>query len=449
MGWPVTHREARPEPQQLIRRYLKERKMSNAELARAVNISESYVSRIQRDRTTAPELAVKLADALGFSDEDLDAFFDALGMASAPAAFYRVEVERRWRDILRDQLRADSFLRQLGNRPYFLAEWARARLSLGFFDMRRAVPQMELVVRKAANTDPELRSIVLLDMADAYAIAGRLSEARALAQASESLCRSLLEHGRSARVIMGVARALVMQQEIAYEAGDETACWQYYERALDYLGPAEDAYGLAKSLFFLALFRFWQGQLDEAEGLAREAMGWAAAIRFQPDLWWAWRDGFFLASHWWRVHTEALVLDVLSCAGRPTTPAFSELRATHRRDHGLLPWTRDFPPFSPRYAWLLRSGAATETASPASEEDRRYRNWIQETRTLGLWHLHTDLLIAQGDFLRFGAKEEVRARAAYRAAAKLATERGYGLFARLAQERLAGRVAGFPGLTRF
>lgn len=436
-----------PNPHQLIEHYRKLRDMSGAELARVVGTSESYVSRLQRDRVPSLELAVKIADALDFTDDDRDVFFDALHMADTPALFYRIEVERRWRDLLRDQLLADSFLRQLGSRPHFLTEWARARLSLGFFDMRRAVPQMEAVVRQSANANGELRAIVLLDMADAYAIAGRLQDSRDLACASHEICQGLLERGQSARASMGVGRALVMQQEVAYEAGNEAECWALHEKALAFLRPAEDAYGLVKSLFFLALFRFWQGQMDEAKRLTQEAIPLAEHIPLRPDLWWAWRDGFFLGTHWWRVHTEALFLDVLACSGRAHTSEFGQTLLTHRRGHGFLPWTRDFPPFSPRYAWLAGNQDIAKKERLAAE-DRRFRKWVQETRKLGLQHLHTDILISHGDFLRFGASEEVRARAAYQTALKQASVHGYGLFERLAQERLARRDVGFSGRDR-
>jgi hypothetical protein len=40
------------------------------------------------------------------------------------------------------------------------------------------------------------------------------------------------------RLLMGVARAIVMQLEVAYERGDEAICWTLYQRAKPYLEQA-------------------------------------------------------------------------------------------------------------------------------------------------------------------------------------------------------------------
>ena len=174
---------------------------------------------------------------------------------------------------------------------------------------------------------------------------------------------------------------------------------------------------------------------------ARRSREHAAQIRSRFDPWWALRDAFFLASHWWHVHTESLLLDVLAAGGAGGSLEFDELLLAHRG--GRLSWTPDFPPFTPRYWWADRS--VEVDVARATEE---FGRWAATTKRRGCMHLHTDILLAEGDFLRVARGDEAGARRVYEQAHRTASDpkHGYRLFVRAARARLDGALP-FPGLT--
>ena len=133
--------------------------------------------------------------------------------------------------------------------------------------------------------------------------------------------------------------------------GDEAICWTLYQRAKPYLEQAKDYYGWSKSLFFLSLFRFWQGQLDEAKTQIVQAREMVTNITQQPrDFWWLVRDGtYYLGSHWWDIITSSQLLDVLLCSGQSGGVNFDIEFLRYQQAYSVASWTRDFPPFSPRY----------------------------------------------------------------------------------------------------
>jgi hypothetical protein len=352
--------------------------------------------------------------------------------------------EQQWRMRVVDAFRRVPFLKHVGRIPGYLPEWALGRFHLAGFDTRRAIRQLENVVTYAeADAGPELLSIILLDLADAYAIAGQLPFAEKYAKRSEDVCLMMWRDEQSPGKAMSLARTIIMQQEIAYERGDEAKCWELHHKAIPYLTEAYDFYGWAKSLFYLSLFRFWQGRLTDAEPYARRMRDYADRIMVRPDFWWAIRDGFFLGTHWWRVHAYSMLLDTLACKGSVESDEYDRLFFDYQRMHGLLPWTRDFPPFSPRYTWL-------DTNNPVAVErrDKDFRQWILHMRTLQCMHIQTDLLISYGDFLQFKRKEMSLAGQLYLEAKTTAEQNGYWLLAQVARERLAGEIR-FPGLAHF
>ena len=441
---PETHEE----PGALIRRYRTERRLMVKELAGELKVSPSFLSRIEQgQRELKPDLAARAADVLQLSDEERARLYRSLGPTQLAGDLYRLhrhELERRWIDAGRDAF--DRITRRVTRPTGAFRHWVLGRLYVGRFEVARAIPLLEKAASMIERAPQDLVSIVLIDLADAYAIAGRLDEADRLSERAVERTWRLVQQDPSQLHWMDFGRALVMRQEVAYERGDEANCQAFHAEARQPLANAGDAYGDAKSFFFLALFRFWQGRLDEAAKHAVAAR--AAAERIPPrfGLWWGLRDGFFLGSHWWRPITESVQLDVQACRGLGNTgdeDRFDVLLLTHRGARHW--WTPDFPPFVPRYWWL---GNPTMESLNAAEAELVH--WVEETKRGGCLHLHTDLLLCRGDFLRTARRDHSGAQRVYREALAIAREprHGYGLLALAAERRLAGDVV-FPGLVRF
>ncbi len=436
-----------PDAGEIVRRYLRTRTRggSIAALARDVRVSRPYLSRMVKGERPIPlEVAERIADALAFSLEDRAAFFRSPQVEAADALedHYLHELERRWHEATEHAF--SRITKNLVHRPPFLARWFRGRGYVARFDVRRAVPLLEAVSREVGDVSDELRAIVFLDLADAYAIAGKLDDAERQAVRSELICRRLLrEQPLSPRANMGVARALVMRQEVAYERGDEATCWARHEEAVPFLRAAADHYGWSKSLFFLGLFRFWQGDLAQAGSHAKQARDHANRIGLPFDRWWALRDGFFLASHWWHVLTESLLLDVLAANGEGGSAQFDQLLLAHRG--GKPFWMLDLPPFTPRYGWLDRS-VEIDLERMAGTFER----WATETARRQCMHLRTDILLAYGDLLKVAIHDDGGAQAIYEEAHRIASDpkHGYRLLAQAARERLGGSLP-FPGLALY
>lgn len=154
-----------------------------------------------------------------------------------------------------------------------------------------------------------------------------------------------------------------------------------------------------------------------------------------------WRDLFFLGKHWWVLTTESMLVDIYACRGESGTDEFDTLWRAYQETRGGLALLRDFPPFTPRYAWLDKERPVALDAVQSE-----YRTWVATTKKLSCMHIHTDLLISYGDFLRYGLQAETRARVKYREALATAEQHGYKLFQQVAQERLASSGSSFPGL---
>jgi hypothetical protein len=244
---------------------------------------------------------------------------------------------------------------------------------------------------------------------------------------------------------MAMARTFITNVNAAYNRGDEAACWAEHRRAGPHVRAATDHCGRAKSLFFLALFRFWQGRLPEAERYARRALWRAGRIAVHWDRWWDLRDSFGMSRPWWEVALLALLIDISAAAGRAGTPEFITLVRDWTDAKRF--WVPDFPPFAPRYLWL---------EARAADVLRRHREdlegWLRATMDGGCWNIHADLQIVYGDFLRWADPGDARVRAtavgAYRAAWEIARARGFALHAQSARRRLASEDPPFPGLVR-
>jgi transcriptional regulator with XRE-family HTH domain len=446
----------------LIGKYRSQKRhLSQGQLAEKIGIDRSYLSLIEHgERRPSAEVATRIAEILAFSYEDRDAFYTHLNMWELIHAHHDVVVERRAYGALQGALNRASVAKRFFQSAKYVLDWGLGRLYVARFDMKRAVPQLEPISKRLVDDfeedtllgitqDHEFRGIVWLDMADAYAIAGNLDPADRWALRSEQHGHRLLQRETSPkaqrRLLMGVARAIVMQLEVAYERGDEAGCWALYQRAKPFLRAAQDYYGWSKSLFFLSLFRFWQGQLDEAKTQIDEARAAVNNITQQrPDFWWLVRDGtYYLGSHWWDIITSSQLLDVLLCSGQSGEENFDIEFLRHQQAHGVASWTRDFPPFSPRYLWLDAVG--TRDLTPF---DQRFKRWLAQTKALGCKHLHTDLLISYGDFLRWGNRDPKAASEHYQEAKRLAETYGYWLFAQAAERRLRSQIAPFPALDR-
>ena len=444
--------ESQPTPGQLLAKYLVERGMSGAGLGARIGVSGSLVSRMKHgERSIQPREAFAIVDALDFSEEDRGLFFATLGLDEFLFDVYSHEIEWEWESILKRNFDQLPGIDQLAHKPPYLFEWAIGRLYIARFDSRRAAPQMEKVERQAkADAPTDLLGMIYLDVSDAYSNAGLVDKAAAYAERCFDVYRRRYrdEAPRPPRETrIGIGRALMQLQEVAYNRGDEAACWRLHGEAKKYLENAEDYFGLAKSAHFLSLFRFWQGRLQEAEPHAEQARQLARAIRLEPDTLWAANDaGFVLNSHWWGVITDSTLLDVLACAGQSRSATFGALLAQQQMTLGNHSWMRHMPPFVPRYGWL-----ADVAPGARSDAERNARRWVAETEKLGCRNLHTDLLIGYGDLLRYGLQgqaAETKARECYLAAARAARELGYRLLGDVAETRLANPNQAFPGLLR-
>ncbi len=427
--------------------------------ARAVELTKSHVIRTPHS-TARHRLLTRLEEQ--FSDFYVGVMARESAATSLPYPDESVDVVDEALLPLLDNLRTalrrttQQEVRRAAEGISYYGDWVKGRLYISQFDMVRAVPQMKWVVEQTeSDRSHEWRNLIHFDMADASAIAGDLCEADQFATTCEQLSRAEVQHllacsrphtTQVQRAYMGVARALVMKQEVAYERGCWDDCWRWHIQAQYYLTKADDRYGWAKSYFFLSLFQFWRGDLAAAAETAREARIRAKQIQPKWEFWWGLRDGLFIGAPWWRVITRAHLLDVLACSGAGDSREFSELLLAHQRQP--RPFTRDLPPFMPRYLWI----AELEAKGHAYFE-RRLKQWVTQSATLGCKHLHIDMLLSYGDFLRWAKRDEEGALAIYHDAyvkgcAAKSPSNHYLLLVTAAEQRLNSTAPPFPGLAR-
>jgi len=434
----------------LVAHYRELRHLSRAALGRAVDLSRPTISRIERgERGVTPAYAAAFIRVLDLSPEDQERFIALTMSARAIAEGATVAEEDQVRTDLLDAFARARLIRQYGDPPRYLTGWMQGRVAVARFQANRAIPLLRRAALLAeAHAHDDLLSIMFLDYADALTLGGR---PRASGEWIHDRCLPLAHHMRreapeAPRTAMNLARAYVNLVANAYNQGDETECWAMHQQALPWLEAADDHCGWAKSLFYLALFRFWQGRFTEAETLAREGLVHAEAIQMHRDVWWSVRDVLGLARTWWRVTFLALLIDILVWQGRGDTTDYDD-RVRDYLDEKPF-WVRDFPPFAPRYRWLAPGDSHSRTKT-----QRMLADWVQQTAQGGCPNIQADLLIVQGDFVRRASplRDSDRAEAAhyYRTALTLATRRatygdGFALHAATARQRLDDLAQGRP-----
>lgn len=420
-------------PGDLIRYYREKREWTGEELARKIGISPSYLSLIESGKRPVPKRhALRFTTVLGFADEHREYFLRALGVDEEMDAYHEEQLDRNWLAAVQDAYHRHPLIRALRHKPRTLADWLRGRAHIGRFNPKRAIPPLNKVInRHRSGRDPitpELYAIVLNDAADAYAMAGHLAQAQAFAEESAAVCNGL---GVTRSATVGLARALSRQQQIAYQRGDEGSCWDLHTRVLPLVEAVGDHYGWYHTLYFLALYRLWQGRLSEAQEYLRDAYRHAVQIRFERDFWWGVRDGFFLGAHWCQAPALSLWLDVLACDGQSSSEDFTSLYLEYSRARWGLQWTRDFPPFVMRYAWLDET-----TPLEVRRHDQDFRAWMDKTARLGCLFLNLEIRISYGDFLLWGKRDEASARRMYQFVYETAGRHQYQLL----KETVAGRL---------
>lgn len=433
---------SRVEAGRIIAAHRGRREFSQGELARLIGVERSLISLIESGRRSPhSRYLARLIAVLGIEGEDRTDLLRLLGLEHAILDAADLDEERRVGSVVMDAYRRNPLVARLADQPRYLLQWVAGRLAVGRYQAQRAVGQLASAVSLARDlAGDELYSIIILDYADALTLAGALDRSDALVRdrCLPLAARMLGDDPDARRSRMAMARTVVTLVNTAYNRGDEAACWREHDRAIPHLAAAGDEYGWAKSLFFLALFRFWQGRLDEAEALAR-------AITVRRDYWWDLRDVLWLSRTWWIIIALALLIDILACNGACGTEEFDALVLEYREAKPL--WVRDFPPFAPRYLWLDGKVADDADAHRATIE-----RWLRATEAGGCWNIHADLQLVYGDFLRWsapgGAAAQDAAERAYREAGRIAAARGFGLHERSANRRLADAAPPFPGLAR-
>lgn len=420
--------------------------LTKVELARRLDVDAAYIKRvIKGTQPLSRHLAADITTTLGFSPEDRAYLYEHLSVEDRLIAPYLDGVERRWLNIFQTGLRCSGVLsRVLLTKPNYAPLWALARFYIARFDTNRSIRLLTQAMSSAESDGPShLLGIIYLDMADAYGLAGDFATNMDFARRSEQLCRGLLENRPTRSAHMAVGRAIVMQQQAEYIQGNEERSWLLHERALPYLSTAGDHYGLCKSFSFLSLFRFWQGNLTDAQYYMEQSYDHARSIKLDHDPWWSIRDGLYLGSHWWHLVAMASRLDIIACKGESASNRFAPLFIKQHHQHAFLSWTRDFPPFSPRYAWIYE-----QSIMDLKKIDRRFRRWEKELRELNCRNLHADVLLSYGDFLRWSANEPQLARNKYQEARDIAKRNGYELFVRASEARMLANIPPFSGIAQ-
>lgn len=434
---------------ELVKTYRNARGFSQPHLASRLGITHSTISRIERGkRSLSAELVGPLSALLGIEGNDLARLLRLLQIDETVEAGVERAEDRRASEAMWDAFRRTPLVGRIADRPLYLGKWIDGRIAVGRYRAAHAVRALDSAERLARDfgTD-ELYSIICLDYADALILASRLDEAEALVRerCRPVSARLLAGQPTARRAQMVMARTIITDVNAAYNRGDEAACWREHRRAVPHLRAAADHYGRAKCLFFLALFRFWQGRLAQAERYARRALRRARRIVVHWDAWWDLRDAFAMSRPWWVVALLALLIDITAAAGQAGTREFNRLVLAWTDAKRF--WVPDFPPFAPRYLWL-------EARDP--DVLRRHREdlerWLRATMTGGCWNIHADLQIVYGDFLRWvhpgDAQMREAGRGAYRAAREIARTHGFALHAQSAERRLSSASPPFPGLAR-
>ncbi|SRR5712692_910523 len=347
------------------------------------------------------------------------------------------------------------FIRQL-KRIKFIKEWALARILLLRFDTVHAVPELYEAVRYAERSgDSEFYAVTLIDLANAYTIAGDPDAAESwVTSAISSLARdsgkqSLASNARSPRLQVSKARALLIQQEVAFLRGQEDRCRELHKEVQPYLGDDwkdADHCGWAKTYYYLAWMCQHQRKFEEAKEYAQQGLEHA---NYECSSWWKtnpmWkvRDGVFLNTHWWRLSMTTLLLDILASGNQLHAQEFAECFMSYRQQLNTAFWTNDLPPFRSRYLWLDWE----RRPELLSDYADLFEDWLVKSNHLGCEHLHTEILVSYGDFLRWGEKKADSARRIYQEVARRSKERKYNFLEQVATQRLEDESLPFPWLT--
>lgn len=434
---------------ELITRHREARGITQSQLARGLGVRPGTISRVEAGlRGLNAEHVGPLSAILGIEGDELVQLLRLLNIEETVEVAAERGEDRRASEAMRDAFRRTALVGGITDRPRYLMQWIDGRVAIGRYRAARAdraLESAEWLARTMATV--ELYSIISLDYADALILASKLNDAERIVRerclpVSERL---LAEEPASARAHMAMARTIITNVNAAYNRGDEAACWHAHRRALPHLRAAADHYGRAKSLFFLALFRFWQGELQQAERSAGRALQRAHRITTHRDYWWDLRDAFAMSRAWWEVALLALLIDIDAAAGRAGTQGFNRLVLEWTDARRF--WVPDLPPFTPRYLWL-----ETRETDALRRHRKALERWLRATMTGGCWNIHTDLQIVYGDFLRWADPDNARAReaglGAYRMAREIARTRGFALHLESAERRLASDEPPFPGLAR-
>lgn len=433
----------------LIKDHREARGLSQEALARELGVRHSTISRVEGGtRSLNPEHVGPLSAILDIQGDDLPRLLRLVGIERTVAESAARAEDRRVREAILEAAERTPLVGRIADLTRYKLRWIEGRIAIGRYRADRAVRELESAERLArAMATDELYSIVSLDYADALALASELDDAERVVRerclpVSERL---LAERPASRRAQMAMARTIITDVNIAYNRGDEAACWREHRRAIPHRRAAADHYGGAKSLFYLALFRFWQGRLGRAERYARLALAHARRIAIQRDYWWDLRDALWLSRTWWEVALLALLLDIGAAGGQAGTEEFNGLIMEWM--DAKRSWVPDFPPFAPRYLWLT-----SRTPDARARHRETLERWLRVTAAGGCWNIHADLQIVYGDYLRWADPGDARMRedalGAYRAAREIAGTYGFMLHAQSAAQRLGSAIPPFPGLAR-
>lgn len=456
----------------ILNRYIETSAIKKTDLARVARVTPAHLRHLRnKTRSLAelePEGVLALLDALSIVGEDRTAIEAGTRLRDLPLSPTSPASEgedpdseeriarhlqllvgrsRRWHDVLKPAI--GLLLGRALGQPRALAYWAAGRTLDLRCDVRRALPLLQRAGNDAREFSDrlggdEVSGIILLDVADVYAVAGNLgtreTDAPYYARLSENTIAGLLKSGMHdemtrKRLCMGVARAIILQQHIQYQRGCEEQCWRLYCRALPYLDEAGDFYGRAKSQYFLALMLFHQGDFVSAQFFAEQAKESAYESETRMpwyDLLWSIRDGIYFGKTWWQVHTLTLLLDILAAQGK-LDAEFERLFGQHLDEKPW--WARDFPPFSPRYIWVAewRDQDLDWVTRMRSRLEARIRQTIASQYIIYL----PDLLLSYGDFLQaIGQPSEAQRQ--YSEALRAAQQYRSAFLADAATRRLSG-----------
>lgn len=383
-----------------------------------------------------------LADVLQLDGHDLALLAEASGIADLQGAPHpRPPLDEAAEFTERDYARLDWWLGRFGvRRRYWLegVSWAKGRLrqlkmhtydALGLQEPARS----RAYVLLGRGDRSEMTSLVLQDAAVSHITAGMLVAGEGYAWDDFLVTRDRWRDGTNdkQRAAMGVARAIIARQMIAYLKGDELGCVRLYDEAVPRLSDAQDEYGWAKSLYLCGKLHFYRGDIQEAYRLAKDAHTHAQGIGLFPtDLFWVLRDGLIFGLMWWKAIAENFLFDMVVCMGPDAPSELAEDRLDRWADKLDPLWARDFPPFRSHYRWVVE----LDQKRPVRGIEERFERWIRDSMICGNIFELPCTLISFGDFLLATGNPE-RADQQYGEAERVATEHGFDLHKNAARRR--------------